>query len=349
MRIRLLLSLALIIFGHLSPIFGLTHVLASSAWDRPTGLLRPHLPANAMPEAHGKAWRCKYGFEETGGRCQKIIVPAHAALNSRGDDWQCRPAYQRVGNRCEANHRSFGSRVNISAGTWQCRSGYKLVDGVCKLVMLPKNAEFNDASPAGWKCRSGFHRAGIGCKPSHLPRDARWVDRERGLWKCNEGFFRSGRRCVNYPLPKYASPSDTEPLGYECRSSYRNSGGQCVKIKIPRNAKLTANGHDWECRSGFERRGRRCVPIVYRTTYLKNEYFTDTMLCGEKKARTITGVCGGRYVVGSVQLCSKNQFFKGEVFYPADNYSSRIRGKQLKSGAFNASDTLGNYCELGLN
>lgn len=324
-------------------------VAAKDLWPGQSQGALPRLPANAVVDAQGKGWRCKYGFRLSGGVCRQIIPPANAGLNSRGDDWVCQASYERVGNRCVAKYGSLGSRINVTDGQWRCREGYKLVGGVCKRILMPENAEFNRRLKNGWECREGYARRGLGCAKVDLPRHAYWQDAQKGLWACQKGYFRSGQRCIDYPIPKYAEPSDTEPLGYRCRFGYRNSAGQCVKMEVPRNAMLTSDGNSWECNVGYERRGRRCFPIVYRTSYLKNEYFTDTMLCGKTYTRTVTGSCGGTYVMGTIRLCSKNQFFKGEIYYPVKKYRSHIKGKQLQTGLFVANDTLGNYCEVGLN
>lgn len=323
-------------------------VLAQS-WSSPSTSVRLRIPANAIPDLKGKGWRCKYGFKETAGTCKRIILPANAAFNKRGTGWQCSVGYERVGNRCVMNRASASARVGASSDKWQCRKGYKLVSGVCKRVMMPENAEFSHTAKKGWQCRQGYVPRGGKCAQANLPTNAYWQDEGLGIWACREGFFRSGRRCINHPIPKYAQPSDNAPLGYRCRFGYRNSGGQCIKIEVPRNALLTADGNSWDCNLGFERRGRRCVPIVRRTTYLKNEYFTDTALCGKTSTRTVTGVCSGSYVMGSVVMCSKNQFFKGEIFYPDKKYRANIKGKRLANGQFVANDTLGNYCEVGVN
>jgi hypothetical protein len=305
------------------------------------------MPANAVHDSPGKGWRCRFGFRKSRDGCQRIIPPANGALNRRGDGWVCRAMYERVGNRCIAKQVPLGARIVPGVDSWQCRRGYKMVAGICRRVLLPKNADYDKTS--GWQCQKGYHRRGAGCERSVLPANARWQDQKKGLWECRKGYFRSGRRCISHPIPQYAQPSDTEPLGYRCRHGYRSVGGQCVKLEIPRYAMLTSDGNNWECMLGYQRRDRRCVPIAYRTTYLKNEYFTDTMLCGKRRTRTVTGVCGGSYVVGNIQLCSKNQFFKGEIYYTYKKYRSEINGKQLQTGMYTANDTLGNYCELGLN
>lgn len=322
---------------------------AAQPWAGQSSSAQLRIPFNAVPDLRGKGWRCKYGFKETGRACERIIPPANAALNRRGTDWDCRGGYERVGNRCVIKHASLGARVTLTPDQWQCREGYTLISGGCKRLLIPNNAEFNRRMKKGWQCRQGYVPSGTGCVRVNLPTNAYWQDERKGLWACRKGFFRSGRRCIDYPIPKYAEPYDSSPLGYRCRFGYRNSAGQCVKIEVPRNALLTSDGNSWECHVGFERRGRRCLPIVRRTTYLKNEYFTDTMLCGKTFTRTVTGNCGGTYVMGTIKMCSKNQFFKGEIYYPAKKYRSNIKGRQLRSGVFVANDTLGNYCEVGYN
>ncbi|MEJ2680671.1 MAG: hypothetical protein P8144_04080 [Gammaproteobacteria bacterium] len=321
--------------------------LAELPWNTETRGEWPRIPANARPLTVGKGWTCKYGYQEINDRCERIILPANARLMSSGHDWDCNPGYRQVGNACEAVHVPLGGRISPQYDGWECRPGYVLRSGICRRAIIPENARLTGQG-SKWVCEKGYQRHGIACIPSRLPENAYWHDETQGDWKCDAGYFRSSGRCVLYPRPNFAEPLDTQPLGYRCRHGYRLSGGQCVKMELPRFATLDMTGNDWECVQGFKRVRQHCEPLALRTTYVKQEYMTDTSLCGNSYTRSVTGVCGGSYVFGSVKMCSRNQFFVGEVYYPSMKTTTVIRGKQLKTGTYAANDTLGNYCEVGL-
>lgn len=50
--------------------------------------------------AGAKKLSCKFGYEDSGGECTKILVPLNGQLTTDGKSWVCKTGYRKVNNQC---------------------------------------------------------------------------------------------------------------------------------------------------------------------------------------------------------------------------------------------------------
>lgn len=48
-----------------------------------------------------KKLSCKFGYEDSGGECTKILIPLNGQLAADGKSWVCKAGYRKVGGQCQ--------------------------------------------------------------------------------------------------------------------------------------------------------------------------------------------------------------------------------------------------------
>jgi hypothetical protein len=95
-------------------------------------------------------------------------------------------------------------------------------------------------------------------------------------------------------------------------------GNGCIPFTVPANASIRADGNGWTCNLNFKRTLNQCIPMSSEEIALQNFIIMRSRACGKSYNYDVSGYCGGEYVYGNVDACSRSKEVSGYVTFDND-------------------------------
>jgi len=222
-------------------------------------------PENAVANSYGSGWRCKPGFQESGGQCNAIEIPEHgyATTSSYRTGWKCSRGFKETNGSCIPVDIPANAYIDPNRGdSWKCSRGFRAADNSCVAIDVPQNGHLNESIHGlGWECDRGYRAKSGACIAVTVPANAYPTYTTYGNgWECHRGFKEIGGGCDSIRVP--ANGYLTEPArgaGWACERGFRADGNQCVAFRVPANAHVDYGGNDWDCNEPYNKRSNGCV------------------------------------------------------------------------------------------
>lgn len=234
------------------------------------------------------------------------------------------------------------AQLDYTGKKWKCSRGYKKVGNGCEKVILPSNAEL-DYTGSRWKCSRGYSKSGSKCTPVSIPKNAE-LDYTGSRWKCSRGYYKSGNQCLSVSIPPNAE-LDYTGSRWKCQRGYMKSGNSCISFKVPKNASIDASGNNWRCNLNYKKQLNGCVAMTQKEIEYQNYLIMLARACGNSYNYDVSGYCGGEYVYGNVDACSKSKDVTGYVIFDNDAQMD-FDGEWVSKGEIEGTDGFGNSCDL---
>ncbi len=203
------------------------------------------VPSNGRAADTGTFIYCLPGHKiaDNGKDCEQIRVPENAEANWIGS-WTCKVGYKYVGSRNEFGMTGTCQKIeNVEHGKLLADSGFYCephfkrneTDRTCVPVILPQNAQWDEASLDDWRCNQGYVKnlSSHSCDPFKLPEHAFWTG--VNAWECDAGYEKK-------------------------LDSGQWTTGRCEKVSIPEHGFASQSFEKWDCENGYIKnyREKRC-------------------------------------------------------------------------------------------